>query len=291
MSSQITLKFDGSFVKDNTITVRTLAHSLGALQQMVDKAVLYEKRGTIKKFDALPAAWYSLADLTVQPFEKGSVKIPLTGLKLSNTVSVLRGLLHDPFEEAISDDDISQKSLVEGLAFAINRADKKIDVKSHDEIIKDSEDLKKRYFAEAIYRYFDKLISPLRSSAITDKDLIAIELRDELGSKEYSFDKRASQRFHKIVSAKQLGPTIEYSGRLKVFGESNSRYFPYFGKFYSKASEQEHKLLIHKAAQIDELRSYNTAKKRELNFYGAPITAWGAFDERRGDIVFLTLKS
>lgn len=288
MSSQITLRFDGSFVKGNTITARTLGHSLSALQQMVDKAVLYEKKGSVKKFDALPAVWYDLADLTVQPFEKGSVKIPLTGLDGTRTVSVLKGLLHDPFEEAISDDDLDQKSLVEGLGFAINRATNKIDVKSHEQIIKNSADIEKRYFAEAIYRYFDKLISPLRSSAITDKDLISIELRDELGSKEYSFDKETSKRFHKIVSAKQLGPTIEYSGRLTVFGESKSKYFPYFGKFYSKASEQEHKLLIHKAAQLDALRQYN-ASKLELNFYGAPVTAWGAYDERRGDIVFLTL--
>ena len=285
---QIALHYDGSFVRGHTITARTLGHSLVALQQMVDKAVMYEKRGSIKKYDVLPAVWYKLADLEVQPFEDGCIKIPLIGLDKTQVISLLKGLLYEPFQQAISDNPISEKSLVSGLSAAINRAAHKIDVLTHQQILDNSGAIEKRYFAEAIFRDFDKLIFSLRSSFITDKELISIELSDEMGSREYEFNRHSSRKFHKIVSAKQLGPTIEFSGRLTVFGEANSKYFPYFGKFFSKASNQEHKLLIHEEADIDTLRGYNTSHN-DLNFLGAPVTAWGAFDELRGDIVFLKL--
>jgi hypothetical protein len=284
----IALHFDGSFVHGKTVTVRTLAHSLSALQRMIDKAVLYEKKGAIKKYDALPAVWYDIADLTVQPFEDGCVKIPLVGLTGTQVICTLKDLLQKPFEVAVSHDPIDHTAVTDGIANAINRAVYGIGLTTHEQLIADAPAREKRYFAEAIFREFDTLISPLRSSSITDEDFLSLELRDEFGSKEYEFDKRTSTRFHRVVSSKQLGPTVAYSGRLIVFGENKSKDFPYFGKFYSFASKQEHKLLVTNDDDAGKLRSYNVSGV-DLHFRGAPVTAWGAFDERRGDIVFLTL--
>lgn len=287
--SMIALHFDGKFIKDHSLSARTLGHALTAIQRIVDKAVIFEKRGSIKKGDVLPAVWYPEADLVVKKFEKGCITVPLVGLQDVEVIGRLRGLLHDPFELAISDVPIEKKSLVEGIPAAINRAILKIDTTSHEQLIQDAPAREQRYFAEAIFKDFDNFISPLRSSAITDTDIISIELKDKNGTKDYEFNQSTSKRFHKIVSAKQLGPTVQYSGRLTEFGETKSKYFPYSGRFYSKASKHEHKLLIADEADADRLRSFNTAKKKELNFFGAPVSAWGAFDEQKGDIVFITL--
>jgi len=287
--SMIALHFDGNFIKDNSISARTLGHALTAIQRMVDKTVIFERRGSIKKGDVLPAVWNSEADLVVKPFEKGCITVPLVGLQDVGAISLLKGVLHDPFEEAISDDPIEKQSLVEGIPAAVNRANNKIGTISHEKLIKDSKAREHRYFAEAIYRDFDNLISPLRSSTIADEDIISVELKDKNGSLEYEFNKLISKRFHKIVSAKQLGPTVHYSGRLTEFGETKSRHFPYSGRFYSNASKHEHKLLIADEMDAEKLRSFNTAKNKQLNFFGAPVSAWGAFDEQKGDIVFLKL--
>lgn len=285
----IALHFDGSFVKKDSISARTLGHALTAIQRMVDKAAIFERRGSIKKGDVLPAIWNEQADMIVQPFRKGCVTVPLVGLDDLEVISLLKGVLHDPFEQAVSDYLLEMKSLVDGLPAAFNRANYKIDVVSHEQIITDSHSREQRYFAEAIYRDFDNLISPLRSSAIFDTDIICVELKDRKGTKEFEFNKLASKRFHKIVSTKQLGPTVQYDGRLTEFGETKSKIFPYSGRFYSKASKHEHMLLIADEADADRLRSFNTAKNKELNFIGAPVSAWGAFDEQKGDIVFLKL--
>lgn len=286
----IALHFDGGFVKKNSISARTLGHALTAIQRMVDKATIFESRGAIKKGDVLPAAWNEKADMIVQPFRKGCVTVPLVGLDDLEVISLLKGVLHDPFEQAISNYVLEMKSLVDGLPAALNRANHKIDVVSHEKLIKDTHSREQRYFAEAIYRDFDNLISPLRSSSIIDTDIICVELKDKKGTKEFEFNKLTSKRFHKIVSTKQLGPTVQYAGRLTEFGETKSKHFPYSGRFYSKASKHEHKLLIADETDADKLRAYNTAKNKELNFIGAPVSAWGAFDEQKGDIVFLKLE-
>lgn len=286
----IALHFEGKLVKDDeTLTARTLGHSLQFLQRMIDKTVLFEKRGTIKKRDTLPAAWYGEADVIVKPFKKGCVIVPLFFTHKTSVIAKLKGLLHDPYEEALSEEPIEKKSLLQGFSAAYNRASYKIDMLTHEQIIQDSASRDLRYFAEGVLKDFDNLISPLRSSAMTDKESISLELKDSKGTKEFEFDRYSSKRFHQIVSATQLGPTVLYSGRLVEFGETKSKDFPYSGRFFSKASKQEHKILISKESDADSLRRYNTAKKLELNFIGAPIMAWGTFDENRGDIVFLKL--
>lgn len=289
--SMIALHFDGSFIKEHSLSARTLGHALTAIQRMVDKAVIFEKRGSIKKGDVLPAVWYPKADLIVQPFKKGCVTVPLSGLEDVDVIGRLKGLLHDPYEQAISDVPIERQSLVDGIPAAVNRANYKIQTTSHEQLIQDAPAREQRFFSEAIFRDFDNFISPLRSSVITETDLISIELIDDKGTLEYEFNQLTSKRCHKIVSAKQLGPTVNYSGRLTEFGETKSRDFPYSGRFFSKASGHEHKLLINNEDDADRLRSYNTAKNKELNFFGSPVSAWGAFDEQKGDIVFLKLLS
>lgn len=286
----ISLHFDGKLIKNgDSLTARTLGHSLQYLQRMIDKSLLFEKRGSIKKRDTLPTNLYPLADVVVKPFKKGCVTVPLVGLSDTKVISRLKGLIHSPYENAISDQPLKEHSLNHELAMAFNRAVYKIGMLSHDDVIKDAAESERRYFAEGVLRDFDNLISPLRSSAMTSDDLISIELKDSSGTREFEFNPESSRRFHHIVSRKQLGPVVLYVGRLVEFGETKSRTFPYSGRFLSNASKQEHKLLVMKGENAEDLRSYNTAKEMELRFLGAPMTAWGTFDEQRGDIVFLKL--
>lgn len=285
----IALHLDGAFVKDESVTARTLGHSLTSLQRMVDKAVIFDRRGSVKKGDALPAAWYEEADLIVKPFRKGCVTVPLASLKNQSVIGLLKGVVHDPYEEAISDAPVLKKKLLDGFGSAYNKAAKRAGVITHQALIQDAAAREKRYFAESIVKDLNQLISPLRSSAVTDAEIISIELKDKKGVKEYEFNRTTSKRFNKIVSSRQFGPIVHYSGRLTEFGETRYGDFPYSGRFYSNDSKHEHKLLVPKDLDVNKLRMFNTNKKMQLNFIGSPISVWGAFDEQKGDIVFLKL--
>lgn len=285
----IALHFEGAFVKGDSVTARTLGHSLSSIQRIVDKAVMYEKRGELKKHDALPNIWYPEADLVVQPFEKGCIKIPLVGIKPTGVISRLRGVIYEPYMTAISDQPIEKKALVSGFDSAYNRAYHESKIRSHENVIANAAERTQRYFSEAVFRDVDNLISPLRSKGMTDEDRISIELVGDGDPSDYEFDKYSSKRFHQIVSAQQLGPLVQYEGRLTTFGETKRSDFPYAGKFYSKASKQEHKLLVTRDEHADILRPFNAKKGKELRFIGSPVTAWGAFDDKKGDLVFIML--
>lgn len=285
----ISLHYSGTFEKNDTLTARTVANGLTNLQRMVDKAVLFAKRGALKKSDALPAIWYEEADLQVKPFKKGCVTIPLEGPANSEAISLLKGVLHDPYEKAISDLIIEKEALLDGFDTALNRANHRIDIQSHATLLANTTELSKKYFAESVYRDFNNLISPLRSSKSKETDEITIELSNKAGKKEFEFDKETSRRFNKIVSQKQLGPVITFTGRLTGLEETNSTYFPYKGTFFSTASKNEHKLLIRNEESINELRPFVAAKKLKITIIACPIVAWGAFDINKGDLVYMKM--
>lgn len=288
-TQEIQLHYSGSFEKDHSLTARTVSHGLSFLQRIIDKAVLFEKRGVLKKGDALPNIWYPEADLEVKNFKKGCVTIPLIGPKQSGVIKLLKGALYAPYQHAISDTSIEKSDILESLNHAFNRAVNNIDISTHQELINNTSELSRRYFVESIYKDFDNLISPLRSTKIKETDEIAIELTNNGDTIQYEFSKETSQRFHKIVSQKKLGPVLEFNGRLTGLVETKSKDFPYKGIFFSKASGYEHKLLINSDKAVDQLRMYTASKKLELSIYACPIVAWGAFDAHKGDLVFVKL--
>lgn len=284
---KILLHYTGSFEKSDTLTARTVGHGLSFMQRIVDKAVMLNKRGIIKKGDSLPAVWYEEADLEVKKFTKGCVTIPLIGPKSPGVVSRLRGILDEPYKVAVSDVDIENTNLLDHFDEAFNRAVKNIDINTHEQVIDNIQETSTQYFRESIYKDFDNIISPLRSAKAEESDEISIELSDKNSVKEFDFTKNTSKRFHKIVSQQKLGPVIKLEGRLTGLNEGKSKSYPYKGTFLSDASENEHKLVISTDQGADELRMFTARKKVKVTIFACPITAWGAFDVFKGDLIFI----
>jgi hypothetical protein len=290
-AQKIELHYSGTFEKNDKLTARTVGNGLINLQRIIDKAVLFAKKGVIKKGDALPSVWYEDADMQVGDFEKGCVTIPLKGPLNTGAISLLKGVLHEPYQKAISDEPIEKKSLLDGFDNAINRANYRIDVQSHEQALNNISELSNKYFAESIYKDFNNLISPLRSSKSKNTDLISIELFNNDGVKEFEFNKETSKRFNKIISQRKLGDVITFTGRLTGLVETNNNDFPYKGTFYSSASKNEHTLLIRNESQLNQLRNYVAAKQLTLSISACPIVSWGAFDIEKGDLVYMKMDS
>lgn len=287
--NEISLHYSGTFEKENTLTARTVGNALSHLQRIVDKAVMFSRRGVLKKSDVLPAIWYEDADLQVQDFKKGCVTIPLKGPLNENAISLLKGILHNPYQHAISEAPIVKYKLVENFETALNRAVNRIEVTTHTALIENVVESSRKYFAESVYRDFDNLISPLRSSKSKAADEISIDLTSDDETKTYEFNKERSKRFHEIVSQKQLGQVASFNGRLTGLEETNNKDFPYKGIFLSHASKNEHKLLIRNESSLNDLRPFVAAKQLPLTILASPIVAWGAFDIEKGDLVYLKM--
>lgn len=288
MANQIILKFSGSLAPDDLITARTLSHSLQSLQRAVDKIVLYERRGTLRKFDTLPGALYSDADFLVQQFQPGCIQIPLVNDAAEYLATRLRGILREPYELAVNQHERAFLPLIEQLPAAYDRAlHADPEQRTHQALIEHPE-VEREYANVAILKEISNLISPLRSSRTTVDDSITLTVADRDHSANFVFDKPTSKRFKDIVSSKKLGLETVYRGYLTGLEETNYNGFPYAGKFSSLTTECEVKLLIHSQEAALALSPYNL-KPDVLSFWGAPITTYGAFDEVRGDIVFLEL--
>ncbi len=286
MAENIELHFTGRLAPNHKITARTLAHSLSHLQRAIDKAVIFERRGSLKKYSQLSANEYELADLIVLPFQEGSIRVPLIGQLLNDVASRVRGVLDEPYRLAAAELDLESERLSNQIEPAINRASMDQPKPTHQNLLDDHFQLERDYFEAALLSDLNNLIAPLRSAVTSDDDSITLRLADNQRSREYRFDKEISKRFSKITREKRLGPETIYEGVLQGLEESAIGPFPYSGKFFSFASKSEHKLSVFIEEDAHQLNEFNLTKTA-FSFIGAPLAVYGAFDSFRGDIVFL----
>lgn len=287
MTNQVELRFTGRLAPESKITARTLSHSLGHLQRAVDKIVIYETRGSIRKYSSLAANQYQLSDLIVMPFEEGSIKIPLINDAADYISSRLRGILEEPYRQAADNRTNDLASLPNQVENAINRALQRDPERDNQRHIIDHDELAEReYIKAAVLSDVNNLLSPLRSSSTGEDETITIRVKDDERTGIYEFNKQISKNFNQIVRAKRLGPEVVYTGILEGLEKSNYNGFPYSGKFLSSETNLEMKVWVHTEAAALALNPHNLSHI-QFSFWGSPIMVYGSFDAMRGDIVFL----
>src|SRR5690554_455622 len=111
MERQIILTFDGSIIKNNTISIRALAYTLPHFQRAIDKTVTFTQTGQLVKFSTLKSKDYSLADLYLGEFEEGSLRIPLIGDLLGGVGDKIGNFLKEPYEKACAKTEMPTTSL------------------------------------------------------------------------------------------------------------------------------------------------------------------------------------
>lgn len=287
MTQRFDLTFTGKLAPDNKISARTLAHSLQHVQRAIDKLVIYEQRGAVRKYATLANTEYAAADLIVQQFEQGSIRIPLLNDAYEWLGEKLSGILHDPYEEAASEQALLLTSLDAQVPSAVNRAfHKKAKGNTQSDLIEDEKQREHEYYISATLQEINQLVSPLRSSTMTDNETITFSMGSAKQRRDYRFDRRIAKRFHQVVSAKQFGPETLYTGTLNGLNEVRVGKFPYKGQFKSEVTNQEMALWIPTEESAQELNKFNISDT-VFSFWASPITTYGVFDEYRGDLVFL----
>lgn len=290
MASQIILRFTGAFAPENRISARTLAHTLLYLQRSIDKVVIYEKYGSLRKYSQLPNDEYALADLIVLPFEQGSIKIPLLNNAIKNLGGRLRGFLEEPYQQAAAEISETDSSLLGQVAAAYNRSQKRNpDKYNHQYLIDHPEVSENEYAQYAVVNDINHLLSPLRSSAITEAETISMHIKDKERSGSYEFDKNISTHFNRIIKSRKLGPEVVYLGKLAGLEKTRRGGFPYAGKFVSDDTGKEMRLWVSNETDALALNPYNLSSE-SFAFWGSPISQFGTFDPIRGDIVFLSFR-
>lgn len=285
MNREIILRIDGTLAPENKISLRTISHTLPHLQRAIDKIVLYEKFGEIKKHSALPASLYESADLFLDPFEEGSIKIPLIGDLLDGVGARLNLFLREPYEKAAQELDEGQRPLIDQLEnIKGNIQRENIDVISQEDLIAGADRLERSYAQAAVLKDLNNLLAPLRAKSSSD-DTIEIINNSPGNTANFSFTHRSAKSFGKIVTQKRLAKPVRYNGILEGLKRTRSKTFPCVGNFISNLTGQEMNLLFASEGDAIILNNFNLSKIK-IAIWACPLAIYESFDQIRGDIVF-----
>ncbi|KAB7619491.1 hypothetical protein [Alkalilimnicola sp. S0819] len=288
MERRLIIEFEGVLAPGNQVSVRTLTKTLSPVQRAVDCIVYYERFGVVRKFSTLPRELYSTADFYLGAPEANCVIVPLlkdTGRQITRK---LRTYLASPYAAAAA--EVQAPTPLEGeIGNAINNlAHNNVEITTHEVLLEHREQREREYIEAKVVEQVNQAISPIRSSVIGKDDYISLQTFDEAGTTRFEFSRDRAKRFGQIVTKSRLGPVAWFEGTLHGLVENNSQAFPFVGEFRSNATKRKHKqkLLIPNESLALKLSPSNL-RNVEIQFFAAPLTRYGAFDEVRGDIVLL----
>lgn len=285
MNRELILRIDGTLAPDNKISLRTISHTLPHLQRAIDKIVLYEKYGDLKKRSALPSTLYESADLFLDPFEQGSVKIPLIGNLLDGVSSRLNQFLREPYERAAQDLEYEYGSLagqLENVRGNIQRDN--IENITQEDLIAGADRLERSYAQAAVLKDLNTMLSPLRAKSSIE-DTIELINNSPGNTANYSFSHETAKSFGKIVTQKRLAKPVKYVGILEGLKRTGGNTFPCVGTFISSLTGQEMNLLFTSESDAIILNKFNLSKV-QFSIWACPLAVYESFDQLRGDVVF-----
>jgi hypothetical protein len=237
MEKQLVLTFDGSIIKERTISIRALAYTLPHFQRAIDKTVTYSQNGQLAKFSTLKRKDYNLADLYLGEFEDGSLIIPLIGDLLDGVGDRLGNFLKEPYEKACQTTEIPKTSLNQQIQEKKSRLSSgAIDEVTYHKVSNQSEILEHNFAQASILRDISTMTSPLSTY---DDSTISIETVKAKNSQNFIFNEHIASNFRRIVKTRRILDPIIYTGFLKGLVEkSGSSNFGFQGRFINAESKK-----------------------------------------------------
>jgi len=285
MEKQLILTFDGSIIKEKTISIRALAYTLPHFQRAIDKTVTFSQNGQLAKFSTLKRKDYGLADLYLGDFEEGSLKIPLIGELLDGVGDKLGNFLKQPYEKACVKTEIPRTSLNQQIEEKKSRLSSgALDEITYQRISNQSDRLEHNFAQASILRDISTMTSPLSTY---DDSTISITTLSPRNSQTFMFDEQIASNFRRIVRTKRVLEPIIYTGFLKgLVEQSGSAGFGFQGRFINAESRKEMTLHITSHDDATQLNNHNLGSD-PIRIFASPIAVYESFDHLRGDIVFI----
>lgn len=139
----------------------------------------------------------------------------------------------------------------------------------------------RKYADRAINREIDQVLSIIRSKHAGESflEITACGTR----SLNYAFNKSKSERFHSLISTREIGIPVIYVARVRQLDRDRLN-----GKVVNL--ENEKTVAIHFLNESDFLKAHPyLGHNKEMVFIGAPVIEYGAFDPNAGDVYFVDL--
>ncbi|MBA5116479.1 hypothetical protein H2N78_04405 [Pseudomonas aeruginosa] len=286
MRNEIILKFDGSLSPNKNVALRTLAYTLPHLQRAIDKSVYFHERHDLRKYTSLPDELQPLAALYIHEVQIGSFKIPFISELLKGVPELFTEFMAQPYAQAANDVKLVKGILKVDLGVAKGHAQlDNLEERTQEDMIKDEQGRKIAFARSAVLHDVNTMLSVVRGDQAA---FISLDTDTErYGYRNFEFNQERAVRFNRITNTKRLADAVVYTGKIKGVEEQKARsQFRYSAKFLSSTTGQESKLLIADLEDAQRINAHNL-KDVEVQFWGAPIALYEAFDPVRGDVVFI----
>lgn len=280
-TSKIRIHYEGDITENHQIPMRVLGQSLLYIQKAVDRAYLDLKYNGVWKYARMGKNDYEFTKFLVQePKEGGYVLDFFSKKKESPQIS---DRVSSAINQAIDQADEHKTSLNTQIE------DRKRQVANNiirprqfqDVVAQPTDDIKRKYGDRSIAKEIDQVLSIIRAEYSGESTL-------ELGitgssTQTFNFNKSNSERFHKAVSGRQIGPPVIYSGKMLALDKRNRT-----GKFEN--TENKRVSIIYFNNENDFLKAHPyLGNEDEMVFIGAPLVEFGALEPNSGDVYFLYL--
>lgn len=280
-NSKIRIHYEGDITENHQIPLSVLGLSLLHIQKALDRAYLDLKYDGVWKYARMSKDDYNATKYLVQQAKEGGYILDFfskqkESQKIADRVS-------KAITQVINQSDESKTALgtqVEDRKKQV--ANNIIRPKQFQEVIsKPTNEIKRKYGDRSIAKEIDRVLSIIRADYSGDSTL-------ELGitgsaTQTFDFNKAKSDRFHKAVAGRQIGPPVIYNGKMQALDKRNQT-----GKFLNVENDRVIILYFNNAKDFLKTHPY-LGNDEEMKFIGAPLVEFGALEPNSGDVYFLYL--
>lgn len=282
-TGRLSLHFEGDIVLDHMVSARTLGKSLVHTQNAIDRAFLDLKYGNLWKHARMRGDDYLAADfIALYPEEGGFVQKLLSdsGKAIADRISAA---LMPAMERVLAQGEDVASSMSQQVENRKNQIAHGIVEPQHFLAVLDNpgEQVVRTYADRAINREIDQVLSIIRSQH-SGESFLEIETS---GTKtlKYEFNKFRSERFHSVVSRREVGTPVIYVARVRQLDRDRLN-----GKVVNL--ENDKTVIVHFLHDDDFVKVHPyLGNNQEMIFIGALVIEYGAFDPNAGDIYFIDM--
>ncbi|WP_027390727.1 hypothetical protein [Chrysiogenes arsenatis] len=282
-NGSLSLHFEGEIVVDHMVSARTLGKSLVHTQNAIDRAYLDLKYGNLWKYARMRGEDYPFADfVALYPEEGGFVQRLLSdaGKQIVNRIS---SALTPAMERVLAEGEEVAYSMSQQVESRKNQLAHGILEPTPFRALIDNpgEKVIRTYADRSINREIDQVLSIIRSQN-SGESFLEIETHGDKLLK-YKFNKHKSERFHSIVSRREVGEPVIYVARVRQLDRDRLN-----GKVVNL--ENDKAVIVHFLHDKDFVKAHPyLGNNDDMIFIGAPVIEYGAFDPNAGDIYFIDL--
>lgn len=285
MNAVFSIHFDGPLVTEHKVSLRVMAKTYEHMQRAIDRAYLDTKYGRVWKHARLKQEDYEQTEFLAEyPREGGII---LDGIKAGAGAIIdrINDAISVPFAKAMQQGVEEHASIVDQLPqrrqFAHARRDQ---LATYQDMV-DHPDARvvRAYSDRSIVKEVDQIASMVKPDELNGS-YVELKLYGSHAHPVYTFDAARAQRFHEIVSRRELGEPVLIRGKIRSLDQGN-KYSPMKAKILNLDSNREITLHLGSEEDFFKLHPHHTAE--QVFLFASPVIEFGAYDPNGGDMYFV----